>query len=196
MVSGRSKGSGKREIGFFDRPAPPLARDLLGEILVHRVSGCERRARIVETEAYLGPIDRASHAYHGRTARTEVLFGPPGRIYVYLIYGIHELLNIVAGKQEGEAQCVLIRAAEPLDGWEADLSGPGKLTRALGITRRHNGLNLAGDELCVLEDSEYRPRITITRRVGIDYAEAWRDAPLRFVDARSQAVSRPAFGKR
>ncbi len=157
--------------------------------------GQERRARIVETEAYLGPIDRASHAYHGRTARTEVLFGPPGRLYVYLIYGIHDLLNIVAGKQQGEAHCVLIRAAEPLDGWEADLSGPGKLTRALGITRRHNGLNLAGDELYLVEDPAYRPRITVTRRVGIDYAREWRDAPLRFVDERSDAVSWPTHRK-
>jgi len=190
MARSPSTGIGKREIAFFDRPAQRLARDLIGEILVHRVRGSERRARIVETEAYLGPLDRASHAFHGRTGRTEVLFGPPGRAYVYLIYGMHDLFNIVAGKQEGEAQCVLIRAAEPVGGWEADLSGPGKLTRALGITRRHNGLDLTGDELYILDDPAYRPRITVTRRIGIDYAGSWRETPLRFADQRSQAVSR------
>ncbi len=191
MASLQSTGSIRRGVVFFDRPAQLLAPDLLGQILVHREIGRERRARIVETEAYLGPRDRASHAFHGRTGRTETLFGPPGRAYVYLIYGIHELLNIVAGKQEGEAQCVLIRAGEAIDGWKADLSGPGKLTKALGIERRHNGLDLAGEELYLVSDPVYRPRILVTRRVGIDYAGEWRDAPLRFLDEASPAVSHP-----
>lgn len=181
---------------FFDRPARALARALLGQILVHRVAGGERRARIVETEAYLGPIDRASHAFHGRTVRTEPLFGPPGRAYVYLIYGLHEMLNVVAGAQAGVAQCVLIRGALPLDGWEADLLGPGKLTRAFEVDRRQNGIDVAGSQLFVLRDPTYRPRVAVTPRIGIDYAGAWRDAPLRFVDSRAGVGERPGGERR
>src|ERR1700728_1366279 len=119
---------------FFRRPAGDVARELIGKILVRRLRGKLLRARVVETEAYLGPDDLASHASKGRTRRTEVLFGPAGRAYVYLIYGMHEMLNVVAAGV-GEAQAVLIRAAKPLNGWEADLSGPGRLTRAFQITR-------------------------------------------------------------
>src|ERR1700678_2655427 len=100
---------------FFQRPAEDVARALIGKILVRRVLGKLLRARLIETEAYLGPDDLASHASKGRTGRTEVLFGPPGRAYVYLIYGLHEMLNVVAGAT-GQGQGVLIRAADPLDG--------------------------------------------------------------------------------
>jgi DNA-3-methyladenine glycosylase len=156
-----------------------LAKDLIGKILVRRVRGKEYRARVVETEAYLGPRDLASHASKGRTRRTEVLFGPAGRAYVYLIYGIYEMLNVVAV----EAQAVLIRAAEPLDGWNADLSGPGRLTRALQITGSENGLDLTGAELFFLDDLTYQPRLSSAKRIGIDYAREWKDARLRFFDA-------------
>ena len=136
----------------------------------------------METEAYLGPDDLASHASKGRTRRTEILFGPAGRAYVYLIYGMYEMLNVVAG-DEGEAQAVLIRAAKPLNGWKADLSGPGRLTRAIKITRAENGLDLTGDELYFLDDPAYQGRIVTAKRIGIDYAREWKDAPLRFLDA-------------
>jgi DNA-3-methyladenine glycosylase len=179
---------------FFERSSIKLARDLLGKILVHRVRGKEYRARIVEAEAYVGPHDRASHAFKGRTQRTEVMFGPGGHAYVYLIYGVYEMFNIVAGR-EGDPQAVLVRAAEPLDGWKADLSGPGKLTRALRITRSENGLDLTGSVLFLMDDPQYRPRIVRSKRIGVDYAKEWKDAPLRFLDAHSPAVSRPAHAK-
>ena len=131
-------------------PATEVARALLGKVLVH--GGVS--ARIVETEAYLGLADAASHAWRGRTPRTEVIFGPPGHAYVYLIYGIHDCLNVVA-EPEGSPGCVLIRAAGAahrnrgdaaaaarVDRLQDLANGPGKLTRALGITLRHNGADL------------------------------------------------------
>src|SRR5688572_5104063 len=178
---------------FYAREAEVLAHDLIGTILVHRVDGEERRGRIVETEAYVGGHDLACHAAKGRTARTEVMFGKAGHAYVYLCYGIHDMLNIVSG-QPGIAQAVLVRAAEPLDGWEANLSGPGNLSKRFGITRRHNGVDLTGDELFIVGSRDAAPpRIVRTRRIGVDYAKEWKDAPLRFIDADSPAVSRPKF---
>src|SRR3984893_12460276 len=129
VISRKSKSTFKKlPRSFFQRPATELARALIGKILVRHIHGKAFQARVVETEAYLGPHDLASHASKGRTRRTEVLFGPAGRAYVYLIYGMYEMFNIVASEQD-DAQAVLIRAAEPLDDWDADLSGPGKLTR-------------------------------------------------------------------
>ena len=186
------KRSGARELGrsFFAREAEALAHDLIGTILVHRVGGTELRGRIVETEAYVGCHDLACHAAKGRTKRTEVMFGAAGHAYVYLIYGIHDMLNIVSGGV-GVAQAVLVRAAEPLDGWDVNLSGPGNLAKGFRITRRHNGVDMTGDALFVLADASRRPpRVVRTRRVGVDYAKEWKDAPLRFIDADSAAVSR------
>jgi DNA-3-methyladenine glycosylase len=179
-----------RKIGrtFYMQDAAALARGVIGTVLVHRVRGKEYRARIVEAEAYVGPHDLASHSSRGRTKRTEVMFGPAGRAYVYLIYGMYEMFNIVTG-ETGSGQAVLIRAAEPLGNWKADLSGPGKLTRAFRIMRSQNGLDLTGDRLFLLHDPDYRPRIKRTRRIGVDYAKHWKDALLRFFDARSSAVS-------
>jgi DNA-3-methyladenine glycosylase len=167
---------------FFQRPAEEVAQGLIGKILVRRLRGKLFRARLIETEAYLGPVDLASHARNGRTRRTEVLFGVPGRAYVYLIYGMYEMLNVVAGAA-GQGQAVLIRAADPLDDWKANLSGPGRLTRALQITRLQNGLDLTGTQLYFLDNPGYRPVVKKAKRIGIDYALHWKDAPLRFVDA-------------
>jgi DNA-3-methyladenine glycosylase len=167
---------------FFRRPATELAHALIGKILVRRIHGKAFQARVVETEAYLGPHDLASHASKGRTRRTEVLFGPAGRAYVYLIYGMYQMLNVVAGDL-GEAQAVLIRAAKPLNGWKADLSGPGRLTRAFQITRSHYGRDLTGAQLFFLDDPAYQARVVTAKRIGIDYAGKWKDAPLRFLDA-------------
>ena len=174
---------------FFRQDAIRLARGLIGTVLVRRVGGKEYRARIVETEAYVGTHDLASHSSKGRTKRTEVMFGPAGRAYVYLIYGMYEMFNIVAGRK-GTGQAVLIRAAEPLGDWKANLSGPGKLTRALGITSSANGLDLSGSSIFLLHDPGYRPRIRRTRRVGVDYAKEWKDALLRFFDDKSASVSK------
>lgn len=182
--------SDRLDLEFFQRDAATVARDLVGKILVRKVLGKTYRARIVETEAYVGPHDLACHAAKGRTRRTEVMFGPGGHVYMYFIYGMYDMLNVVTG-HEGDAQAVLIRAAEPLDGWEADLSGPGKLTRAMKITRAENGVALNGDALHFLEDAGYEPRIVLTKRVGVEYAKQWAEEGLRYCDAKSAAVSKP-----
>lgn len=179
----------KLQVDFFARPAVVVAEALLGATLVRQWRGRELRAKLVEIEAYLGPHDLAAHASRGRTARTSVLFGPPGRAYVYFIYGMHEMLNIVAG-QKGEAQSVLIRAADPLEGWHADLSGPGKLTRAMHISRAQNGTPVTGQSLYLLPRTGPAPQVARSPRIGVDYAKEWRDVPLRFFDANSTFVSR------
>jgi DNA-3-methyladenine glycosylase len=179
----------KLDLSFYEQDAQRLARNLIGTILVHCRRDREYRARIVEAEAYIGPQDRACHSSKGRTRRTEVMFGPAGHAYVYLIYGMYEMFNIVAGKT-GSGQAVLIRAAEPLDGWEADLSGPGRFTRALGITRSLNGLDLTGDKLYILHDPDSRPVVKKAKRIGVAYAGEWQHRLLRFFDANSKAVTR------
>ncbi len=181
---------------FYARDTVDVARDLLGKILVHgRTAG-----RIVETEAYLGLDDLAAHASRGITNRTRVLFGPPGHAYVYFIYGMHECLNLVA-EHEGSPGCVLIRALEPLAGIaemkkrrpaarriEDLASGPGKLTAALHITRRHYGADVTEGSLTVRE-GVHGPafQIEATPRIGIRHCSDW---PLRFVIAGSRFVSR------
>lgn len=179
-------------IAFFAREAELVAEELLGTTLV---SGAHR-LRIVETEAYLGPHDLACHTAKGRTPRNEVMFGPPGVLYVYFIYGMYDMLNIVTGDHNGQA--VLLRAAEPLAGSPAfpagvSSNGPGKLARALGLrTRDDNGLVLGGPRFAVHEGT--RPAcISRSPRIGVDYAKSWRDAPLRFCDADSPFLSRPVL---
>jgi DNA-3-methyladenine glycosylase len=143
-------------------------------------------ARIVETEAYLGLADEASHAWRGLTPRTEVIFGPPGHAYVYLIYGIHDCLNVVA-EPEGSPGCVLIRAVEPVAGVTGLTNGPGKLTRALGITLRHNGSDLTRGPLTVHEPEKAEPfQIGVSPRIGITRNV---DQPLRFFIAGNRFVS-------
>lgn len=173
---------------FYQRDAKKLARDLIGTILVRRARGREYRARIVEAEAYIGPQDLAAHSSKGRTKRNRVLFGPAGHAHVYLVYGMYEMFNIVAGRT-GSGQAVLIRAAEPLDGWKAGLSGPGKLTRAFKITRSVNGLDLTGNTLYLAHDPDYRPRTRRAKRIGVEYAGEWKNELLRFFDDRSTAVT-------
>jgi DNA-3-methyladenine glycosylase len=156
--------------------------------------------RIVEVEAYLGVDDRAAHAWRGPTDRTRVIFGPPGHAYVYFIYGMYECLNFVA-EPEGLAGCVLIRALEPLAGFKImqrrrpmarrveDLaSGPGKLTLALGITRKLNGADLVEGPLQVRRPLDESPfEIQVTPRIGITHCA---DLPLRFVIQGNRFVSR------
>jgi DNA-3-methyladenine glycosylase len=180
----------KLALSFYQRPAIEVAPELVGKIIVRRIGRRECRGRVVETEAYVGAHDLACHASKGRTRRTEVMFGPGGHAYVYLIYGMYEMLNVVTGV-EGDAQAVLIRAAAPLDGWEVNLSGPGKLARGLKITRSENGLDVTGNKLFFLDDLSYQPSIVASKRVGVDYAKEWKDALLRFVDANSKAISKP-----
>ena len=182
---------------FFQQSAIDVATQLLGCVMVRRVGDVRRRARLVETEAYLGPKDLASHASKGRTRRTDVMFGPPGRAYVYFIYGMHQMLNVVVG-QEGHAQAVLLRGAEPLDGWEADLCGPGRLARAFAVTAADNRMDLTAGELSAgdiafVADPAYRPRVVRTRRVGVDYSGRWKHRLLRFIDAANPASARLRF---
>jgi DNA-3-methyladenine glycosylase len=174
---------------FYKRPPEKLAQDVLGTIMVRRGGESRRRARIVEAEAYLGPKDLASHASKGLTNRTQVLYGPPGRAYVYFIYGLHYMFNIVCG-QTGGGQAVLIRAAEPLDGWGADLTGPAKLAMHFNITLADNGLDLTGGDIYLVQEAEYHPRSIRTKRIGVDYAKHWKDRHLRFIDVSNPVATK------
>jgi DNA-3-methyladenine glycosylase len=178
-------------LAWYRRDPAALARALLGTALVHR----GRAAMIVETEAYLGPDDLASHARFGATARTSVMFGPGGVSYVYLCYGVHQMFNIVSGR-DGEPGAVLVRAAHALAGFGDDagaatLRGPGKLTRALAIGRAQDRVALDGDELFVARWKRLAPgAIARGPRIGVDYAGAWAARPLRFWIEDHPAVSR------
>jgi DNA-3-methyladenine glycosylase len=176
--------------GFYRRDAGVVARELVGCALVHR----GRAGVIVETEAYGGPEDRASHARFGPTERTAVMFGPGGVSYVYLCYGIHQLFNVVTG-EAGQGQAVLIRAIAPYLGLPDDPAvgrGPGKVTAALGIDRRHDRRDLARGALFVARVPGAPPTIATGPRIGVDYAGAWAARPLRFWWRDHPAVSRPA----
>lgn len=178
---------------FFDRPAKEVAPDLIGCRLVRNDSGVQRVGRIVEAEAYIGEHDLACHARAGRTARTEVMYGEPGRAYVYFIYGIHPMLNVVCGPG-GYPNAVLIRAAEPVENLAHSATGPGNLTKAFRIEMRHNRGDLcdAAGELYVAPRAEGdRPRLWKAPRVGVDYSGKWAKALLRFADRTSRFVSRP-----
>ncbi|MCS7023193.1 MAG: DNA-3-methyladenine glycosylase [Bryobacteraceae bacterium] len=183
---------------FYERPTEQVARELLGKLLVHELEGERLAGRIVEVEAYLGEHDPAAHASAGRTRRTAVLYGPGGHAYVYLIYGMYECLNLVA-EGAGSPGCVLIRALEPVAGIDQmrrrrqvqDLrqlaSGPGKLTRAMGITRAHTGVDVTRGVLTVQTDGVEPEEIVTGPRIGVRKAADW---PLRFSVAWNQFVSR------
>ena len=174
---------------FFARSALAVARELIGMHLVHDDGVRLRRGRIVETEAYLGPKDRAAHSSRGRTARTEVMFGPPGHAYVYFIYGFWNCLNVVAAR-EGVPHAVLLRALEPLDGITDKTWGPGLLCRAMHVDRRLNGADLLGAELWIERPRRAAPvAIGRSARIGVDYAGEWARRPWRFFDRASCYVS-------
>lgn len=197
-------GDGVKKLGrdFYDRDTVTVARELLGKHLVRAVDGAALALRITETEAYIGRMDKACHAYnYRRTPRTETLFDPPGTAYIYLIYGLHHCLNLVT-EAEGEPAAVLLRGAEPLSPADAQLcarrrfgrepedltptqrknllNGPGKLCQALSLTRAQDGLSLLGDELYVLDAGERPEHIHTGKRIGIDYAQEAVDFPWRF----------------
>jgi DNA-3-methyladenine glycosylase len=176
---------------LLGRPAAEAARGLLGCVIVRRWRGRSLAARIVETEAYLGPEDPAAHAVAGRTLRTEPLWGPPGTVYVYLVYGVHHCLNLAADRL-GFPGCVLLRAAEPLGGSRlaADACrGPGGLCRSLRIDTRLSGRSLfERDWVLTLREGRAPDDVGVSRRVGVTRAA---DRLLRFYDATSPAVSAP-----
>lgn len=190
---------------FYARPVLSVARDCIGKHLIHDTPAGRLVGRIVEAEAYRGPQDRAAHSFGGRrTARTEVMFGPPGYAYVFLIYGLHWNFNLVT-TAEGAPHAVLIRALEPLEGLEwmaqrralpardrALTNGPGKLCQAFAIDRRAYGADLTEGPLFLSEGGSKGPRRRVLRapRIGVDYAGAWAARPWRFYDPESPYVSR------
>jgi DNA-3-methyladenine glycosylase len=170
-----------------------VAPDLIGCRLVRNDGGLLRVGRVVETEAYVGEHDLACHARAGRTPRTEVMYGEPGHAYVYFIYGVHPMLNVVCGPG-GYPNAVLIRAAEPVESLLHSASGPGNLTKAFNIQMRHNRVDLcdAGGELYFAARAEGdEPRLWRSPRVGVDYAGKWAKALLRYCDRDSKSMSRP-----
>ncbi len=175
---------------FYARSSLDLAPDLLGLNLVRNDAGRLRIGRIVETEAYMGPDDLAAHSARGRrTARTEVMFGPPGHAYVYLIYGFWNCLNVVASPP-GVPHAVLLRALEPVAEIEEATWGPGLLCRAMRIDRRLNGADLRGEELWIERPPTRRAvRIGTSTRIGVEYAGEWARRPWRFFDQDSPYVS-------
>ena len=160
---------------FFQRDALLVAKDIVGKVLVHRLAdGTEIRERIAESEAYRGEEDLACHASKGRTPRTELLYGDPGIIYLYLCYGMHWLMNVVTG-ENGEPQGVLLRAGEIHN-------GPAKLTKFMNINGEFNGQPIYKNDSIWLEDDGYRPEIITAPRVGIDYAgDYWKNIEWRFI---------------
>ncbi len=168
---------------FFVRPTLEVAKDLLAKILVRVYRGKKLAGKIVETEAYIGPRDKASHAYLGkRTPRNRAEFMVGGHIYIYLVYGMYWQLNI-STEEEGKPTCVLIRALEPVEGITQPTDGPGKLCRALKLHRGFYGEDLCSSQRIWLEEGEKIKKSQIARasRIGIDYAGPyWSKIPWRF----------------
>jgi len=186
---------------FYEQKTVDVAKQLLGKYLVRKHPEGDAVGRIVETEAYVGPQDLACHASRGRTARTEVMFGPAGHAYVYFIYGFYHMLNLVTERKDHPA-AVLIRAVEPIA--DIDLmkrrremnrlrdlaSGPGKLCQAFAIDRSLNGADLCGGVLYVEDRGEPAPKFSATPRIGVDYAGKWKDKRYRFLVRGSEFVSK------
>jgi DNA-3-methyladenine glycosylase len=193
------------EKSFYNRKnVLQVARNLLGKILITQLDGVRSSGRIVETEAYAGVGDRASHAFGGRrTARTEHLYGEPGTVYIYISYGMHHLFNVITNKK-GIPHGVLIRALEPIEGVEhmlertgkfsGDLSitkGPGNLSRAMGMNKIHSGGNVFSEEIFIADDGlRYKKNeIIVTKRIGIEGAREDADLLYRFIVRGNPYVS-------
>ena len=179
----------KLKRAFYAQPCLEVATALIGKYLVHRIGRRQLCGRIVETEAYIGQEDQACHARFGATKRARVLFGPPGHAYVFLIYGMYDCFNVVC-EAEGRPAAVLVRAVEPGPGVEGKTDGPGKLCRAMHLSRAHNQLDLTTGHVWIEDRGEPAPRIAATPRIGVDYAGEWADKPWRLVDATSTRLSR------
>jgi len=189
---------------FYGRSSIAVAQDLLGCFLMRRMDGRTVKCKIVETEAYEGWRDKASHASRGKTPANAAMFGPPGQIYVYFTYGLHHMLNIVTGKT-GYPSAVLIRAIEPIDSAikifqnskfkiQNFFSGPARLTKTLKIDKSFNGKTIIGKPGGLwIEKEPQAPRRRISRaaRIGIPYAEEYREKKWRFYIKDSPFVSKP-----
>lgn len=196
----------KLPLKFYQRTdVVQIARELLGKIIVTNINGIITSGRIVETEAYVALNDKASHSYNGkRTARNEHMYSPAGTAYVYICYGMHQMLNIVTNKKD-VPDAVLIRAVEPMKGIEdmlirtgknkADFTltrGPGNVGKALGINKQHSGLLLLDDVLSIYQDkfSKVDPAlIGSSKRIGVDYAAEDSLLPYRFYIRGNKYVS-------
>ncbi len=186
---------------FYEQNTLDVARQLLGKYLVRRHPDGTVVGRIVETEAYVGPEDKACHASRGRTPRTEIMFGRAGHAYVYMIYGFHYMLNIVTEAADFPA-AVLIRAVEPLNGvrlmqsrrgtehLHSLASGPGKLCQAFGIDRALNGDDVCGKVLYLEDRGDVPPKVVTTPRIGVDYAGKWKLKRWRFLIKGNEFVSK------
>lgn len=189
---------------FYARPVLTVARDVIGKLLVSESAEGRTRGRIVETEAYRGPSDRAAHSFGGRrTARTEAMFGPPGHAYVFFVYGMHWHFNLVTGRA-GEPHAVLIRAVEPQDDESIALmsarrgigdvrnltNGPGKLCTAFAVNGTHYGADLCKPGPLYLIDAPAPRKIERSPRIGVEYAGDWANKKWRFFDPQSPFVSR------
>jgi DNA-3-methyladenine glycosylase len=176
---------------WFDRSAAEVAPELLGTLLVHDTPAGRIAGRLVEVEAYLGPEDLAAHSSRGETARNGVMFGPPGHLYVYLVYGMHHCVNVVCGPGS-KPEALLLRAAEVVEGEELARSrrgdvpavrlaaGPGNLGAAFDIDRGLNGADLLTGPVR-LERGPRPEAIDRTPRIGVDYAGDWTGRPLRYL---------------
>jgi DNA-3-methyladenine glycosylase len=183
-----------------------LSAKLLGKLLYTYIDGQLAGGIIVETEAYRGPEDRGSHAYNNRrTPRNEIMYAEGGVVYMYICYGIHDMLNIVTGRK-GDSHAILIRALEPvvgLDimrlrrGFDTDdrrlCKGPGALARAMGLNKTHNGLSVSGDEIWIEENTDFKPaeQIVSAPRIGLNIDEPYKSIPWRFYVKGSKYISRP-----
>jgi DNA-3-methyladenine glycosylase len=195
---------------FYLQPTLRIARALLGKILVHETAEGVTAGRIVEVEAYRGPADRAAHSYGGhRSPRNEVMYGPPGRAYVYFIYGIHHCMNVVCQPPD-VPEAVLLRALEPIEGEELMrrrrafpdgpawrlCRGPGALCQAMGIARAENGADVVRGPLRILEAGPIPARqVARMPRIGVDYAGEDAGRPWRFAARESPAVSGPRLSR-
>ncbi|MGH7907060.1 MAG: DNA-3-methyladenine glycosylase [Candidatus Binataceae bacterium] len=186
---------------FYARPVLTVARECVGKVIVHRSFDGDAAGRIVEAEAYRGPLDLAAHSARGLTPRTAAMFGPPGYAYIYLLYGISWALNLVAAG-EGEPHAVLVRAIEPVAGLELMASrrrkasdsreltnGPGKLTQALGINGDDYGRDLCGPELFLKTYDQPAGIIGRSPRINVGYSGAWSLKPWRFYERGNRYVS-------
>ncbi len=175
---------------FYNRDTVTVARELLGKYLVHVSQGIERVSRIVEDEAYLGTHDLAAHSAKGLTPRTQVMFGPPGYAYVYMIYGMYYCMNVVT-EREGHASAVLLRAIQPVKNVDGRTQGPGLLCKSMKIDRSLNGHDLVSDDFYIADPLEEEHLMIVKRpRVGVAYAKHWQRRLLRFYIKGNPFVSR------
>jgi len=175
------KLAGKRlDRSFFERKTSQVAKELLGKYLILKRGQKMQIAKILETEAYVGPKDKASHAFSGKTKRNEIMWDSPGKLYVFLIYGMHHCLNVVT-EREGFPAAVLIRRAEPVFGIEDKMDGPAKICKAFKITKKYNGIDITKSDEIFIKDIGERPKKIISApRIGVDYAREWAKKKLRF----------------